>query len=85
VVPQKATFEVVEKRYVYVVDDKGVVDAREVVIDNEVPQLFVIKSGLSEKDTVVMEGIGKLSKGKTIKAKLLEKDDVMKGLELHAE
>src|SRR6185312_13921479 len=77
-VPQKATFEVVEKRFVYVVNEKGVVDAREVVIDNEVPNLFILKSGLTEKDSVVLEGIGKLSQGKVIKTKLLATAEVTK-------
>ena len=85
IIPQKSTFEVVEKRYVYVVNDEGVIDAREVAIDNEIPQLFIIKSGISEKDTVVLDGIGKLSKGKKIKIKLLTKSEALKGVELHAE
>jgi membrane fusion protein (multidrug efflux system) len=85
VIPQKATFEVMDKRFVYVVNEKGVVDAREIVIDKEIPHLFVIKSGLSDQDTVLLEGIGKISKGKTIRMKLLAKAEVMQGLELRVE
>lgn len=85
VIPQKASFEVVDKRYVYIVDDKGVVDTREIVVDKEIPQLFVIKSGLTEKDTVLLEGIGKLGKGAVIRTKVLAKAEVMQGLELRAE
>lgn len=84
-IPQKATFEVMDKRYVYVVDDKGVLDAREIVVYNEVPHLFVVKSGITERDTVLMDGIGKLSKGNVIRTKLLAKSEVMKGLELRTE
>jgi membrane fusion protein (multidrug efflux system) len=84
-IPQKATFELVDKRFVFVVNDKGVVDAREVIVEHEISNLFVIKSGLSEQDTVLLEGIGKLSKGKVIRTKMLTKADVVKGLELKAE
>jgi membrane fusion protein (multidrug efflux system) len=85
VIPQKATFEVMDKRYVYVVDGKGVIDSREITIDKEIPHLFVIKSGLTEQDTVLLEGIGKLSKGKTIQTKVLAKSEVLQGLELRVE
>jgi membrane fusion protein (multidrug efflux system) len=85
VIPQKATFEVMDKRYVYVVNEKGVLDAREIVVEKEIPHLFVIKSGLTEQDTVLLEGIGKLSKGKVIRTKLLAKSEVIQGLELRTE
>jgi membrane fusion protein (multidrug efflux system) len=85
VIPQKATFEVVDKRYVYVVSEKGVIDAREIVVDQEIPHLFVVKSGLTEQDTVLLEGIGKLSKGNVIQTRLLAKSEIMQGLKLRAE
>ncbi len=85
VIPQKATFEVVDKRFVFVVNDKGVLDTREIVVDKEVSHLFVIKSGLSEGDTVLLEGIGKLNKGDLIRTKVLANSEVKKGLELRAE
>ena len=85
VIPQKCTFEIIDKKYVYVVNDQGLIEAREVVVDKEVSGLFVIKSGLSEKDSVLLNGIGKLSKGMTVKTTLMEKADVLKGLELKAE
>ena len=85
VIPQKATFEVVDKRFVYVVNEKGVVDTREVVVDKEISGLFAIKSGLSEGDTVLLEGLGKLSKGAMIRTEIRTKTEVIKGLELKAE
>ncbi len=85
VIPQKATFEVVDKRYVYVVNDQGIVDSREIVVDKEVPHLFVIKSGISDQDTILIEGIGKLTKGEVVQTKLLAKAEVLQGLELKAE
>ena len=35
VIPQRATFEILDKRYVYVVDKDDVVHQREIVIQNE--------------------------------------------------
>lgn len=85
VIPQKATFEILDKRYVYVVNEKGIVDPREIVVDKEVSHLFVIKSGVTEQDTILLEGIGKLSKGDMIKTKILAKSEVIHGLELKVE
>lgn len=84
VIPQKASFEVLDKRYVYVIDAKGTVQQREIEIDTEVPHLFVVKSGVTEEDTILLEGLGKVNKGDKIKTKLQSVIDVMKGLELAA-
>lgn len=84
VIPQKATFEVLDKRYVYVVDQKGAVQQREIFIDKEVPHLYIVKSGVTEQDTILLEGLGKVNKGQVIKTKHQEIPDVMKSLELAA-
>jgi membrane fusion protein (multidrug efflux system) len=84
VIPQKATFEVLDKRYVYVIDQKGAVQQREIVVDKEVPHLYVVKSGVTEQDTILLEGLGKVNKGQVIKTKYQEVPDVMKSLELAA-
>lgn len=84
VIPQKATFEVLDKKYVFVVDGKGVVSQKEIEIEKEVPHLFVVKSGLTDQDTILLEGLGKVNKGQHIKTKLQGVPDVMKGLELAA-
>jgi membrane fusion protein (multidrug efflux system) len=84
VIPQKATFEVLDKRFVFVVDGKGVVQQREITVAKEVPHLFVINTGLTEQDTVLLEGLGKINKGQVIKTKPQNLSDVMKSLELAA-
>lgn len=82
VIPQKATFEVLDKKFVYVVDENSKVAAKEIVIEKEVPHLFVVKSGITEQDTVLLEGLGKVKNGSVIKTKFSQLNDVMKSLEL---
>lgn len=84
VIPQKATFEVLDKRYVYVIDGKGAVQQKEIEIEKEIPHLYVVKSGVTEQDTVLLEGLGKVNKGQVIKTKFQEMSSVMKSLELAA-
>lgn len=60
IIPQKSTYEVLEKKYVFVVDKNNVVHSKEIVIASEMPDLYVIKSGLNENDKILLEGIRKI-------------------------
>ncbi|HEY9048452.1 MAG TPA: efflux RND transporter periplasmic adaptor subunit [Ohtaekwangia sp.] len=60
IIPQKATFEVLEKKYVFVVDKDHVIRQREITIAAEMPDLYVISSGLTESDKIMLEGIRKV-------------------------
>lgn len=63
VVPQKATFEIQDKTYVYVVDSNGVVRSRNITPRLRLPHLFVIQSGLDTTDLVILEGIQSVKDG----------------------
>jgi membrane fusion protein (multidrug efflux system) len=63
VIPQQATFDFFGKRYVFVVDQDHVARQREVTIQGEADDLFVIKSGIDVNDTVVIDGIRNLTHG----------------------
>jgi membrane fusion protein (multidrug efflux system) len=84
VIPQKATFEVLDNHYVYVVDEKGKASARQIAVANEVPHLFVVANGIQETDVVLIEGIGRINDGETVKIKLETVENVLKGLKLVA-
>jgi membrane fusion protein, multidrug efflux system len=66
IIPQKSTFEILEKKYVYVVDKDNVVHSREINIASEMPDLYVVKSGLLENERIVLEGIRKVKDGDKI-------------------
>ncbi len=59
-IPQKATFEILEKKYVFVIDKDSVVRQKEITIAAEMPDLYIIKEGLSENERIVLEGIRKV-------------------------
>jgi membrane fusion protein (multidrug efflux system) len=63
VIPQRATFEVLDKRYVYVVGKDDVVHQREIVVQHEVDDIFVVKKGLDVTDKIVLEGGRQLRDG----------------------
>lgn len=57
IIPQKSTFEMQNRIFVYVVDKNNVVQARNISIRQKIPNLYVIESGLSASDTFLLEGI----------------------------
>ena len=60
IIPQKATYEVLEKKFVFVVDKNNVVHSREITIASEMPDLYIVKNGLSENERILLEGIRKV-------------------------
>ncbi len=85
VIPQKATYEIQDKRYAYVVDAKGLVHARLLTISNELPDLYVISSGLSDGDQILLEGIQKVKEDDHIHIQKMNAKDVLTKLRLKAE
>jgi membrane fusion protein (multidrug efflux system) len=60
IIPQKATFELQDKMYVYVVDKNNTIKSRNIKIKQRLNNLFVIESGLLENDVFILEGIQSL-------------------------
>ena len=66
VVPQRAAFEVDDKRYVYVVDSGGVAHRQAIAVQSEVGDQFVVKSGVQANDRVIVEGVRLVEDGGTV-------------------
>jgi membrane fusion protein, multidrug efflux system len=85
IIPQKATYEVQDKMYVFVVDKNNVVKSREIVITGTMPDLYVIKSGLSSSDKILLEGVQKVKDDDKIEYIYQKPADVLSHLKLKAE
>jgi len=85
VIPQRATFEVLDKRYVYVVDEDDVAHQREIVVQNELEDLFIIKSGIDQNDKIVLEGIRQVRDGDKVEYEDRQARNVAEHLKYHAE
>ncbi|HMJ68585.1 MAG TPA: efflux RND transporter periplasmic adaptor subunit [Cyclobacteriaceae bacterium] len=84
-IPQKSTFEVLEKKYVFIVDKEGVVKSREIKIGAELPHIFVVDSGLEEGDKILLEGLRQVRENQKIAYHVVKADSVISHLELYAE
>ncbi len=84
-IPQKATFEVLDKKYVFVVDENDTVQQREIEVGAELPHLFVVEKGLSLNDKVLLEGIRMVKSGEKIHFDFEKPESVLSNLELYTE
>jgi len=66
VIPRQATFENLGKRYVFVVGKDDVGQRREIVIQHELADFFVIKKGLDVNDRIVVEGVQQVRDGERL-------------------
>lgn len=85
IIPQKATFEVLDKRYVYVVGKDNRVKAREITIAADMEDLYVVKGGIDENDKILLEGLRKVKENDKIAFDYEEPKAVIHRLKLPAE
>ncbi|WP_138993326.1 efflux RND transporter periplasmic adaptor subunit [Larkinella sp. C7] len=85
IIPQKATFEVLDKKYVYLVDKEGKIRSREITIAAEMPHIFVVKSGLTKDDKILLEGLRQVKENEKIHYTFVQPDSVLSKLSLYAE
>ncbi|WP_121355633.1 efflux RND transporter periplasmic adaptor subunit [Flavisolibacter nicotianae] len=85
IIPQKATYEIQEKTYVFVVDKNGVVKSRNITISNQMPDLYVVGSGLEENDKILLEGVQKVKDDEKIDTDFVTPKEVITHLKLYAE
>lgn len=66
VVPQAATFEIQELLYVYTLDAEDRARATRIVPRARLDEAFVVESGVTEKNRIVLEGVHKVREGQLV-------------------
>lgn len=84
-IPQKATFEILEKKYVYVVGKDNVVKSKEIEIAAEMPDIYVIKGSLNENERILLEGIRKVKDNDKITYRYEDPKSVLPKLKVYVE
>lgn len=85
IIPQKSTFEVLEKKYVFVVDKDNTVHSKEVTIAAELPDIYIIKDGLAPGDKIMLEGIRKVKENDKIEFTYKDPKEVITHLNVYVE
>lgn len=85
IIPQKATFEILDKKYVFVVDQENIVRQTEIFIAAELPHLYVISKGLKASDKFLLDGIRMVKNNEKISTEFMEPNEVISKLAVYAE
>lgn len=81
VIPKRATYEIQNKRFVYVLTDSSTVESREVsVLPVDTKQLFVVEQGVTQGTQIISSGIGQLDDGTKIKPNPVNADSLYQSL-----
>lgn len=80
IVPQKSTFEIQDKLYVYVVDKDNKIQVRNIESKTRLPHLYIVSAGISEGETIIYEGIQNVKADMIIKPELTTMRQIIKKL-----
>ncbi|MFT3679377.1 MAG: efflux RND transporter periplasmic adaptor subunit [Ferruginibacter sp.] len=86
VIPQKATYELQDKVYLFVIDKDNKVQSRTVTVKNRFPDIYVVDDNdLNEGDKILLEGVQKVKDGDKISFDFEKPEEVLSHLRLKAE
>ncbi len=86
IIPQKATYELQDKVFLFVVDKDNIVRSRSITVKNKLPDIYVIDDAdLKETDKILLEGVQKVKDGDKISFEFEKPEEIMKHLRLKAE
>jgi membrane fusion protein (multidrug efflux system) len=86
VIPQRSTFESLAKRYVYVVDKDDVAHQREITVQHELDDVYVLAPGiLKDDEKIVLEGARQIRDGDKVTYEVRDSEDVLAHLKNTAE
>lgn len=85
-IPQKATFEILDKKFVFVVGNDGLVQTRQITVGKEMPHVYQVVDGLTLDDKILVEGLRKVKNNHKIKFDFVDQKGILAQLQqLHAE
>lgn len=85
IIPQKATYEIQDQKYVFIIDKNGVAKSKNIKVAYELPDIYVVASGLSGGDKILLEGVQKVKDDQKVKVKFQDPKKVLQSLKLKAE
>mgnify|MGYP002780329984 CR=1 FL=1 len=84
-IPQSATFEILDRRFVFVIDSSSVARQRRITVAAEMPHIFIVGEGLKENEKILLDGLRKVRDGQKVQIESLEAAKVLADLEPPAE
>lgn len=84
IIPQKATYEIQDKVYVFVIGNDHIARSKQIIIYSEMPDLYVV-NGISATDKILLEGVQKVKDDDKVNAEYLAPREVISHLQLRTE
>lgn len=75
-VPQRAVQQLLDKTFVMVVGADGKSESRSIELGQQIGSYYIVKSGLSASDTVVVEGLSSLTEGKDLAVTMVTPEEM---------
>lgn len=85
IIPQKATYEIQDQKYVFVVGKDGIARSRNIKVAYELPDIYIVESGLKADENFLIEGVQKVKDDQKVTAKFQEPETVLQSLRLKAD
>ncbi|ABG57824.1 multidrug resistance protein; HlyD family secretion protein [Cytophaga hutchinsonii ATCC 33406] len=83
VIPQKSTFEIQDRMFVYVVNHDNVVEMRGIQPKLRIPHLYILESGITANDKFIYEGIQDVREGEEIAPEFVSLKAIIAQFEAH--
>lgn len=84
-IPQKSTFEILDKRYVFVLDKDDIIRSRAITVAAELPHIYAVQSGLEVNDRILLDGLRLVRENEKISYDFKNPKEVLAHLDLYAE
>lgn len=84
IIPQKATYEIQDQKYVFVVGKNGVIKSKNIKIAYELPDIYVVSEGINVGDKILLEGVQKVKDDQKVETKFQDPKKVLNSLKLQA-
>ncbi|MEN9523369.1 MAG: hypothetical protein RL065_1746 [Bacteroidota bacterium] len=82
IIPQKCTYELQDKIYVYVVNNENKLVSRNVIVKQKLSNLYIIESGLKESDKILLDGLQTAKEDEKIEVDFIPAKKVIESLQL---
>lgn len=80
VIPEKCTFDVQDKTYVFVVGEDDAIQRRAIQPKARLGHLTVVESGLTSHDRIIFEGIQRVREGEKVSPQMRDMSEIMETL-----
>jgi RND family efflux transporter MFP subunit len=77
IIPQKATFEIQDKTFVFIVDKDNIIQMRAFKPGRRVAQYYIVEAGLKPGEHIVYEGVQNIRQGTKINPMKMNLDSLM--------